>query len=217
MKNNVMSALRSIVILSGGIVILLMEGCATIFTGTTDVIKFSSNVDPVRVFIGGRLVGTTPLTADVRREIGKGPIVRFEKEGYETQEFPLEKEFNWVSVPDVTSVITSGGIDVLTGAIMEYSPRQYHIEMLTNKQTSINESQHQITFAKFVLLNADWIRVDLANDGGEYSNALASLVIAERSTPSEFKSWLQSHKDSLVSASDPEMLLTELRQSNMTP
>lgn len=202
----------SIAFLIGIAAILLTPGCATLFTGTTDVINFTSNADQVRVYIGGRFVGKTPLTTPVKRSIGEGPRIKFEKEGYGTQEFNLEKEFNWVSVLDISSVITSGGIDVLTGAVMKYSKDSYHVEMIPDKRTSMDERQRQLKFANFVLLNADKIRADLASGGGEYSRSLASLATAEG-----FDSWLLSRQKSLISASDPELLLTKLRQSHMTP
>lgn len=206
-----------IAILIASIAILLTAGCATLFTGTTDTIKFSSNVDPVRVYIGGRFVGKTPLTTTVKREIGQGPRIKFEKEGYGTQEFYLEKEFNWVSVLDISSVVTSGGVDVLTGAVVKYSKDSYHVEMIPNSRTSLLERQRQIKFANFVLLNADSIRTDLARDGGEYAHSLVSLAVADETNSIEFETWLLNQKRSLVSASNPELLLEEIRQSHMTP
>ena len=203
---------RSIALSIGTAITLLMTGCATLFTGTTDEINFTSNVDHVRVYVAGRLVGETPLKTVVKRQIGQGPQIKFEKEGYETQEFFLEKEFNWVSILDVSAILTSGGIDVLTGAVLKYSRNSYHVEMLSTRSTSLDAHDRQIQFAKFVLLNADKIRADLAGDGGEYSRSLVSLVSAQG-----FESWLLSQKDPLISASDPELLLSALRQSHMTP
>jgi len=91
--------------------------------------------------------------------------------------------------------------------------------MLPDNQASVNEQQRQIGFAKFVLLNADPIRVDLAKNGGEYSDTLTSLAMPKGSGSSsgEFESWLWRHREALISASDPETLLTELRLSNLTP
>ncbi|MEJ2566880.1 MAG: PEGA domain-containing protein [Gammaproteobacteria bacterium] len=217
MRKILTQARSNIALLIASMAILLTAGCATLFTGTTDTIKFSSNVDPVRVYIGGRFVGKTPLTTTVKREIGQGPRVKFEKEGYGTQEFYLEKEFNWVSVLDISSVVTSGGIDVLTGAVVKYSKHSYHVEMIHSSRTSLIDRQRQIKFANFVLLNADRIRTDLARDGGEYAHSLVSLAVANETNSNEFETWLLNQKRSLISASNPESLLKELRQSHMTP
>lgn len=202
--------------LTAAAIVLLMSGCATIFSGTTDTISFSTNVDPVRVYIGGRFVGTTPLTTTVHRAIGEGPQVKFEKEGYGTQAFSLEKEFNWVSVLDVSSLLTSGGIDVLSGAIMKYSKDRYHVEMIPGS-ARLEDGQRQIAFAKFVLLNADNIRADLARDGGEYLETLSAWRMTDNTSPGIFKFWLTFHKDELISSYNPEALLATLRQSELTP
>lgn len=199
------------------IVAAFITGCATIFTGTSDTVSFSSNADPVRVFIGGRNVGTTPLTIEVNRQTRKGPLVRFEKEGYGTQEFFLEQQFNWVSVLDISSILTSGGIDVLTGAIMEYSPKQYHIEMLSTKQTSIYDRKRQIEFARFVLFNAHNIQKDIASGGGEYSNTLATIIDPTSSNNKYFDNWVAGNKKILASSTSPEQLLITLRTSHISP
>jgi hypothetical protein len=206
----------SFTLLFASITILLTAGCATIFTGTTDTINFSSNVDPVRVYVDGRLIGETPLKASINRQIGQGPRIKFEKKGYGTQEFYLEKQFNWVSILDITAILTSGGIDVLSGAVLKYSRNRYHVEMIPDSHTSLIDRQRQIKFAHYVLLNANNIRRDLAKDGGEYSSSLASLAMPEKSSPSAFESWLL-RRQLLISAANPELLLQELRQSHLTP
>lgn len=197
--------------------VVFITGCATIFTGTSDTITFNSNADPVRVYIGGRNVGTTPLTIEVNRQTQKGPLVRFVKKGYETQEFNLEQQFNWVSVLDVSSILTSGGIDVFTGAIMEYSPKKYHVEMLDTRQTNNNDRMRQIEFAKFVLLNAQNIQKDIATGGGEYSDTLATIIGPPSPNNKYFKNWVSNNKERLASTSSPEQLLTTLRTSHVTP
>lgn len=199
------------------ILVIFITGCATIFTGTTDSITFTSNADPVRVYIGGRNVGTTPLTIDVNRQTSKGPMVRFEKEGYKTQEFYLEQKFNTVAILDITSIITSGGIDVLSGAIMEFSPRQYHVEMINTKTTSIDDQQQQIRFAKFVLFNSQNIQLDLATNGGEYTDTLVQIIEAYNSKSSNFEGWVTVNKEMLISTTNPEQFLVSLRKSQMTP
>lgn len=202
--------------LIGIVVVSLLFGCATIFSGTTDVITFTSNTDKVRVYLGGRNVGMTPLTIEVNRQTSKGPMVRFEKGGYESQEFYLEQKFNTVAILDVFSIVTSGGVDVLTGAIMEFSPRQYHVEMIS---TAITRSQHlqQIDFARFVLLNTNNIQEDLAKGGGEYSSTMFNIIKSTDAVTKDFEEWVADNKNELLSITSPEQFLTSLRSSHMTP
>ena len=51
------------------VITIILTGCATIFSGTSDEISFSTNVDPVRVYIDGLNVGNTPLKVAVEKLI----------------------------------------------------------------------------------------------------------------------------------------------------
>lgn len=195
---------------------IILTGCATIFSGTSDEISFSTNADPVKVYIDGLNVGDTPLKIAVEKKIGEGRVVRLEKPGYKTQEFNLKNKFDAVAILDITSVITSGGIDVLTGAMMEYSPKQYHIEMLEDNQATSGRHSEQIQFASFVLTNAEAIKENLAVGGGEALDAL--LLLVNSGQPSyKFSKWLTNNTKLILSAETPEALLTRVRSSGMTP
>src|SRR5947209_18073408 len=93
--------------------LIQLSGCATIFTGTTDTLKFDANVPRVRLTIDGQYKGELPLTLKMSRDFMNGQefMAKFEKAGYATQEFMLKREFNFVAILDITSLPTSGGID----------------------------------------------------------------------------------------------------------
>jgi len=198
------------------LILVMLAGCATIISGTSDEISFSTNADPVRVYIDGLNVGDTPLKVPVEKKVGKGRLVRFEKTGYKTQEFHLKNKFDTVAILDITSVVTSGGIDVLTGAVMEYDPKKYHVEMLENNEEILKGQSKKIQFASFVLTNADAIKENLARGGGE---ALDTLLLLASSGNSSFKftRWLANNTQSILSTESPETLLTKIRSSGMTP
>lgn len=198
------------------LIIIFMAGCATIISGTTDEISFTSNADPVKVYIDGFKVGETPLKVDVEKKAGEGRLVRFEKEGYETQEFKLRNKVDWIIVSDISSVIISGGIDVLSGAIMEYSPKQYHIEMVKKADAGSEMGSRQIKFASFVLIMSDDIQANLAAGSGPALEGLLELVGQGQSTY-KFSVWLGENTQKLLSAKTPEELLTMLRSSGLTP
>ena len=111
------------------LLVFSVNACATMFSGTEDKIKLSANVHDVKVYLDGRLMGTTPIEVTVKREVGPRRLVKLEKEGYESQQFELEHQFNYVSLLNTTS-ITSWGVDILTGAMTRYSPTQYQVQML---------------------------------------------------------------------------------------
>ncbi len=198
------------------VITIILTGCATMFSGTSDEISFSTNADPVRVYVDGLNVGNTPLKVSVEKKVGQGRVVRFEKHGYQTQEFNLKNKFDTVAILDITSVITSGGIDVLTGAMMEYSPKQYHIEMLEEDQAIQGINSKKIQFASFVLTSADAIKENLASGGGEALDALL-LMVNSGQTSFKFTKWLTDNTQSILIAESPKALLTKIRSSGMTP
>lgn len=195
---------------------MILTGCATIFSGTSNEISFSTNADPVRVYVDGLNVGETPLKVAVEKKVGLGRVVRLEKSGYKTQEFNLRNKFDTVAILDITSVLTSGGIDVITGALMEYSPKQYHVEMLEDNDVVVVGHSKRIQFASFVLTSADPIKENLASGGGEALDALLLLVNSGQSS-FKFTKWLSDNTQSILATESPEALLTKIRSSGMTP
>jgi hypothetical protein len=154
-------------------------GCATIFTGTTDTLTFSANVPGVRLTLDGQYKGELPLTLPMSRNFvgGQQFIARFEREGYVTQEFKLQREFNTVAILDITSIPTSGGIDVLTGSLMKFSPTDYHVQMLQQGQAATSPEFRRATGVyRCALVNHRAIQKDLARGGGESLRAFAAAV-----------------------------------------
>ena len=161
--------------------ILTLGGCATIFTGTTDEIKFSANVPGVRLSIDGQLKGTLPLAVAQSRDFMHGQEfrVKLEAPGYETQEFQLKRQFNWIALLDITSVPTSGGIDYYTGALMRFEPREYHVQMRKKGKGSA-EFEREKRLWSYALVNYRRLRMDLARGGGEHLESFASALSGTR-------------------------------------
>jgi hypothetical protein len=111
---------------------LLLGGCATMFTGTTDQIAFEANVPRVRLTIDGVYKGELPLTVDLERKAPEGGrfLARFERTGYLPQEVELGREFNAVSLLNVPIFVVGFPVDILSGAIMKFEPTSYHVLLL---------------------------------------------------------------------------------------
>ena len=158
---------------------LVLNGCATIFTGTQDTLTFNANVPGVKLTVDGQYKGELPLTLVMSRNFvgGQQFIATFERPGYATQEFKLTREFNAVAILDVTSIPTSGGIDVLTGALMKFSPKDYHVQMLKDgHKASAPDFQRVTGVYRYVLMNHRGLQKDLARGGGEHLLAFAAAV-----------------------------------------
>ena len=96
---------------------VLYPGCATMFSGTTQQVRVKSKPAGAQVFLNGKNIGQTPVTAVVSR--WGFHRVRIELAGYEPYEVKLEKHYN----PNATANVFIGGVfivvDALTGAIFE--------------------------------------------------------------------------------------------------
>lgn len=168
--------LRAIVLVAAQVV---TAGCATIFTGTTDVLTFDANVTGVRLTVDGQYLGELPITLPMSRNFvgGRQFVAKFERGGYQTQEFLLKREFNAVAILDVTSIPTSGGVDVLTGALMKFSPRDYHVVMLPSGASARStEFQRSLRARHYALGSFRRVQADLARGGGEHLDALAAAI-----------------------------------------
>src|SRR6266498_1271808 len=127
--------------------LIQLNGCATIFTGTTDTLKFNANVPGVRLTIDGQ----------------------------------LKREFNYVAILDVTSIPTSGGIDLLTGSLMKFSPDEYHVHMLKKGESPGSaEFERSKRLYRYALMNYRKVQLDIIHGGGEYLESLASALSGTR-------------------------------------
>jgi len=159
--------------------LLANAGCATLFTGTSDVLSFDANVPGVRLSVDGEYLGQLPLTYTMSRNFvgGRQFVAKFERTGYQVQEFQLKREFNAVAILDVTSIPTSGGVDVLTGALMRFAPREYHVVMLEAGASPRSEAfQRRLRVRQYALGSFRRVQADLARGGGEHLDALAFAV-----------------------------------------
>lgn len=109
------------------ILVSFICSCATIFTGTKDTIRFSSNPEGATVFIDGVEVCKTPCSVPVKRSLSDKDV-EFKLDGYKTRMFTLDKEFNVVSVINL-GFLVGWAIDAATGSIMKYDRKSYEIDM----------------------------------------------------------------------------------------
>ncbi len=116
--------------------------CATIFTGTRDVIRFDSDPQGAKVYIDGIMVGKTPCSISVKRNVQK-TFAEFKLDGYETRLITLDTEFNVISVLNLTNIF-AWGIDALTGSVMVYDRKSYDIELDKQNRTSLLDDASKI-------------------------------------------------------------------------
>lgn len=113
-------------------VMLFTTSCGTLFTGTKDTISFNSNPKGAKVYIDGIEVCKTPCTVKVKRSLSD-KLTEIKLDGYQTRVITLDKEFNIVSVLNLTNLI-GWAIDAVTGSVMKYDRKSYDIELEKDKK-----------------------------------------------------------------------------------
>ena len=115
----------------------VFSSCATILSGTSDEIYFSSDPKGADIMIDGLKVGKTPATVSIKRPGLGNKEVTLKLDGYEDRTFMLQKEFNVMAICNLGG-IPGWVIDILTGAVMKYSKKNYDLD-LDPKAFNLNE------------------------------------------------------------------------------
>ena len=104
---------------------LLLAGCASIISGTSQSVTIDSNVAGATVNIEGSSVGVTPFTGKIPRKRESVAVVS--KPGYGTQSVTLTTSFNSVALLSIFWDYST--TDCLTGACWEYAPNNYYVNL----------------------------------------------------------------------------------------
>ena len=104
---------------------LVLPGCATMLSGSTQSVSFSSSPSGATVMHNGRALGQTPLQVNIDR--GEGGNVTFAMEGYSTASVPMQESVNWTTGWNLFTFWILGFIvDAVSGSLWKYSPDSYH-------------------------------------------------------------------------------------------
>jgi uncharacterized protein YceK len=106
---------------------LLVSGCATVFTGTSDEITFTSEPIGAAVFVDREQIGITPVTKKIDRELHDS-VITYKLENYNDSSQPLIRSFNKWSIANIT-IWPGWLIDALTGAINKAQYTTYHSDL----------------------------------------------------------------------------------------
>lgn len=111
--------------------ILLISSCATIFKGTSEEVRFSSDPSRAEVWINGIKRGETPFS--LKLESKENYVIEMRKEGYEsvTRNITNHIGAGWI-VLDVIAGLVPVVVDAATGAW--YSLDQNNVDAILRKQ-----------------------------------------------------------------------------------
>ncbi|MFZ6044771.1 PEGA domain-containing protein [Pseudomonas sp. CR3202] len=153
---------------------LVVSACATIVDGKTQSVTFNSEPQGAEVSVAGRVMGTTPVTAQVDRD--KNLAVTFSKDGYKqytTQMGTTTNSYFWGNI--VLGGLIGSTVDASTGAMYEYSPNQYFVTLKPDAPLAVTTSKPRKIKEIVVGAGAE-LRHELATGGGENTNAILAVV-----------------------------------------
>ena len=122
-------------------VCFLLNGCATLLTGTKQSIKVDSEPRSAKVYVDSALKGKTPMYLQLEKQMG-GTKIRMRSEAFGTQSFRADVGFNSYTVGNLANPV-GWGVDLLTGSFFQYGDRYYKVEMKTD---SIGQRQEEVDY-----------------------------------------------------------------------
>ena len=131
---------------------IIINGCATIFTGSSDNINFTSNPSGAKIVLDGLDIGKTPATLEIKRSGFKDKEITLKLDGYEDRTFLLQKEFNAIAILNFAGIL-GWFVDFATGSVMKYSQLAYNVD-LDPKGFNIDELESD-KFGRLIIPNEE--------------------------------------------------------------
>jgi hypothetical protein len=133
-----------------------LSSCATIVSGSKQLVKFTSNPSSASIFIDEVEVGKTPF--EIKLERKKEHHIMIKLDGYKTYETNLTKKFNAWYIGN----IAFGGfigliIDPITGAMYKLTPTEISAEM--QKGVAFKSSKNNIYIAIALEIDSNWEKI----------------------------------------------------------
>lgn len=147
-----------------------LQGCATIVSGGEQSVTFNSEPDGATVVINGVSMGKTPVTIPLKRE-SKRTVV-FTKDGYKPFSAEMTTTVNgWFFGNILTGGLLGSSTDSSSGAINEYSPDKYFVNLVPENST-LYSSDIRADAKMYIITNYKKIISELNTCKGEYLNTL---------------------------------------------
>jgi hypothetical protein len=189
-----------------------LVGCATIISGSDQLLTVNSNVQGAEVYLNDQMLGTTPLSVSVKR--GQEGILRVQAEGHQPYQVALNRDINTVFFVN----ILSGGVfgsttDYSTGAMYKYEPSTFFASLQPG-QLSMAERrswERREGLRAYVLMNHQAIVTDLAAGEGEHMDVLASLLaVGPEDRTEALQRWRAAYQEGGTALRFAERMISEL-------
>lgn len=192
--------------------LLLLCSCATVFSDSSDTVRFDSSPPGADVYLNGQKIGRTPLSRTFIRDTFDKKTVQIIKPGYKEKVFTLQKKLNKVALVNFTfwpSWIT----DALSGNMIEYAPNSYQVFLEPHSKQSmkeLNESDKKKLL--FILSHYQPLLGDIAQGRGEYLENLWKLEQAPEMSYEDYLQKVRGHTTDLMRTQRGHELYSKLQR-----
>jgi hypothetical protein len=193
-----------------GTLLLATSGCATIFSSSGQDINITSNVEGAEVLLDGIPIGETPLTFYLDRDTFKRHELTLRHEDHRTRTVQVHKTLNSTALSNCTFIL-SWGTDALTGAMMEYSPESYFIELQPKREQRATQDRELMLF---IVASSTRLLVDIARGDGEALRAVEKISGVPPDSHNAFLAALRLRLDAMGRARWPTRLFDYVHQAN---
>lgn len=173
--------MRSTNVLPGFVLIMLLSGCASVFSSTDQKMVFKSDPVGATVYLDGLAKGVTPLVLLVRKDEFKE--VRISKAGYRDEIVLMQTKFNKIGL---INIIFPFGFttDASTGAMYSYTPESFYVNLIKRigdkASNSYLERSGRGELKGFILVNYTSLKQQCAvRCDNDYIETLVWLVAKE--------------------------------------
>lgn len=192
--------------------LLLVQSCATVFSDSSDNLRFDSSPSGADVYINKKKVGRTPLDRTFIRDTFEKQIVQIKKPGYKEEAFTVQKELNKVSLINFT-FLPSWATDALSGNMIEYAPESYQVFLEPLSKESMEKlSALDKKKLLFILSHYQPLLGDIAQGRGEYLENLWKLEDSKDLSYEEYLQKLREHTPELIRTQRGHELYSKLQR-----
>lgn len=159
--------------------LVAMTGCATIVSGKNQEVSFTSNPEGVTVTVNGRVLGRTPLTANLQKKADQSLV--FSRDGYKTLSMQLETTIDgWFWGNIAVGGLIGSSTDGINGSVYKYAPSQYMVTLDpdgTNKMDGKPALSDQQKAKEYIVVAYKSLIEELTkNENGEYVRSLLHIL-----------------------------------------
>ena len=171
-----------------------LSACGTIFSGSSQNINFTSNLQNIQIYANGALVcSSTPCRVDIDRGSSAMTVIA-KADGYEDNIMQIKSKVNPASFGNLTFVY-SWTTDFATSSMWKYTQDGVYINMAPKnmKKAEREQFKQDSLIRHFALINYPELRFEAANQ--KDNENITSLSALSNKSANELKVIINSAKD----------------------